>query len=100
MGVALGADHRHYAVEQEAQARFSGTTLTEFHRWGDADLLTEAVFDASSVLADGARYGEASVEVRYPASFLGLQRCVFVALTTTDAQLRGGTGQECSQSIG
>lgn len=100
LAAGLGAAHRQDTLAAEARTRFSGTTVRDFRAGVAADTLTEDVFDAPSVYADGARYAPSSVEVRYPASFFGVRRCVYVEWSTAAVTVRPESGRACAGLIG
>ncbi|MFE7457441.1 VanZ family protein [Streptomyces sp. NPDC057554] len=99
-GVFLGAEQRQASLERELHSRFAGTGLETYAAWEADDSLHEEVFDAVAVLADGIRHREDGVRVRYPASFLGLPRCVFVEWAPGDVAVHRGFGRECSVFMG
>ncbi|MFE2296541.1 VanZ family protein [Streptomyces sp. NPDC059452] len=99
-GVFLGAEQRQASLERELHGRFAGTGLETYSAWEADDSLYEEVFDAASVLADGTHQREDGVRVRYPASFLGLPRCVFVEWAPGDVAVHRGSGRECSVFMG
>ncbi|MHC5903949.1 VanZ family protein [Streptomyces sp. S6] len=97
----VGANHRQASLERELSDRFTGTDLATYTTWEADDRLYDQVFHAASVLADGARHrGGDDVQVRYPASFFGLSRCVFVEWTRDGATVRRGAGEECAVFMG
>lgn len=100
VGIHLGATHRQQSLVAQAEATFAGTTLKDYREWEAADSLTEEVFDALPVFADGARYFDSSVEVRYPATFFGVHRCVFVAWSDAEVVVRPESGTACTEFIG
>lgn len=99
-GLLVGAEHRQAALEQEVNALFAGTSLELYRDWEAEDLVTHEVFGAASVFADGTRHLDDAVRVRYPASFFGLRRCVFVEWTPGDVEIYRGAGAECTEFIG
>ncbi|MDK1474681.1 VanZ family protein [Streptomyces sp. 549] len=99
-GTYFGAQLRQASLEQELHDRFAGTSLETYSAWEADDVLYDEVFDAVSVLADGTRYLDDDVRVRYPASFFGLPRCVFVDWTPGDVAVHRGSGKECSTFMG
>jgi glycopeptide antibiotics resistance protein len=98
--VLVGADRHQRTLRHELQTAFAGTTKADIDRWNaDSTMLTE-VFDAVSVFADGTQYAPDEVEVRYPASFFGLHRCVFVIWTPATVRFELGSGDACTDFIG
>lgn len=96
VAVVVGADARQRDLETELLASFAGTDLGDYSRWEARDQLDSRVFAAVSVFSDGARYGQQSVQVRYPATFFGLPRCVFVQWTPDGVEVRPSSGQPCT----
>ncbi|MBB1246683.1 VanZ family protein [Streptomyces durbertensis] len=99
-GVLLGAEHRQASLERELNGRFAGTSLETYAAWEADDRLYEEVFAAASAFADGTRHRGDDVRVRYPASFFGLPRCVFVDWAPGDVAVHRGSGEECSAFMG
>ena len=95
----IGADRRQRSIEHELQAVFSGTTKADIDRWNASGTMLEEVFDAVSVFADGTEYATDEVKVRYPASFFGLHRCVFVVWTPTSVRFERESGDACTDFI-
>ncbi|GAB3119588.1 hypothetical protein GCM10027160_33910 [Streptomyces calidiresistens] len=94
--VFVGAERRSAALEAELTAHFAGTDLETYRAWEAEDLLYEKVFAAASVFTDGARHLDETARVRYPASFFGLRRCVFVDWTPDGVTTTKGAGSECT----
>lgn len=100
VGAHLGAAHRQEALARAAQERFGSTTIHDFHRWDATDRLSEEVFDALPAFSDGTRYSDGRVEVRYPATFFGIHRCVFVVWSDASVSIRREFGEPCAVFIG
>lgn len=98
--VLVGADRRQRSIEHQLQARFVGTTKADIDRWNVDGTMLDRVFGAVSAFADGTRYSPDQVTVRYPASFFGLHRCVFVVWTPTSVRFELGSGDACTDFIG
>jgi hypothetical protein len=96
----LGAEQRQQSLVAQAETTFAGTTLDDYRQWETADSLYEEVFAALPVFADGSRFSESSVEVRYPASFFGVRRCVFVLWADDEVAVRPESGHACVEFIG
>jgi hypothetical protein len=97
-GLMLGAANRQRSVEDELRQRFTSTTKAEVDAWlGDATGRgADELFSAISVRADGTRTTPDVTELRYPAKFLGLDRCVFVTWTADTVTFRKASGGACS----
>ncbi len=95
-GGLLGASQRQRSLEDSLRAEFAGTDLSSI----EARLADDpnAVFGAVSEFADGSYTSETSLEIRYPADFFGLQRCVFVIWTSTGVEFRKASGNACTRS--
>ena len=98
--VLVGADRHQLSLRHELQTAFAGTTKADVDRWNADGTMLPEVFDAVSVFADGTRYSRDEVEVRYPASFFGLHRCVFVIWTPTAVKFQLGSGDACTDFLG
>jgi glycopeptide antibiotics resistance protein len=98
--VLVGADRHQQSLRRELQTTFTGTTKADIDRWNADGTMNDEVFDAVSVFADGTQYSSDEVKVRYPASFFGLDRCVFVIWTTTSVRFELGSGDACTDFIG
>jgi hypothetical protein len=96
----VGADRRQRSVERELRAAFAGTTKTDIDRWNVNNTMLDQVFNAVSVFADGTQYSPGEVKVRYPASFFGMHRCVFVVWTPTSVRFEHRSGDACTEFIG
>jgi hypothetical protein len=98
--VVVGADRRQSSLEAGLADRFAGTTAQDYRAWEARDVLEQRVIDgAASVASDGEVVGPGWVAVRYPASFFGLRRCVFVLWGRAAVDVRGGSGSECTQLL-
>ena len=101
-GLLLGAANRQRSVEDELRERFAGTSKAEV----DAMLADmtgngpEELFSAISVRSDGVRTTPAATELRYPATFFSLERCVFVTWTAAGVTFRRAAGNACSTLLG
>lgn len=98
--VLVGADRRQRSIELELQTAFEGTTRADIDRWNADGTMLDEVFDAVSVFADGTEYSPEEVMVRYPASFYGLHRCVFVVWTETSVRFERESGDVCIDFMG
>lgn len=100
LGLQWGAQHRQDSLGAELRDRFHGASLQQYRTWEAEDRLTEEVFDAGPVFSDGARVEEGAVLVRWPASFLGVRRCVLVEWTPGAADVRPASGHRCTEFLG
>ena len=98
--VLVGADRHQQSLRRELQATFAGTTKADVDRWNADGAMLHVVFDAVSVFADGSQYTPDEVTVRYPASFFGLPRCVFVIWTSTAVEFKLASGDACTDFLG
>lgn len=91
----FGASQRQQSVEDALRAEFAGTDRSNI----EARLATDpnAVFGAAPEFADGTYTSETSLEIRYPADFFGLQRCVYVIWTTSGVEFHKATGHACTR---
>lgn len=97
-GWFVGAARRQDSVEHALRQRFANTTIDDVDTWlaDDPELLWSAVSDRS----DGSRRFEDAIEVRYPATFFSLHRCVFVTWTDTSVTFTKASGRDCTVFIG
>lgn len=97
-GWFVGASRRQDSVEHALRQRFANTTIDDVDAWlaDDPELLWSAVSDRS----DGSRRFEEAIEVRYPATFFSLHRCVFVTWTNTSVTFTKASGRDCTVFIG
>lgn len=94
----VGASHRQDRVAVELQAEFAGTTRSDVLALLDSD--PERVFGAVEARADGTEYLDTEVVVRYPATFFGLHRCVYVVWTDRTVSFEKSSGHDCTRFLG
>jgi hypothetical protein len=108
LGVALligaaavvGAGHRQRTIEDDLRQAFGGTTRAEIDAMLDAEQGDpEVVFAAIWVRPDGIRRTADTTELRYPASFFGLDRCVYAVWDDDGAEFRRTSGDACVVSL-
>ena len=98
-GWFLGASHRQGLLEEQLRRRFANTERAEIDAMLEGD--SESVWTVGSVRSDGSReLADGRLEIRYPAPFFGLHRCVFVTWSSSDVAFRGGSGDECTRFRG
>ena len=95
-----GAAARQARLEHELVRLYSSSSLQQFKRWERSGRLPQEVFARTSVSSDGASYGAGVVTIRYPASFFGIERCVFATWQTLGFAVRRGSGRECTTFLG
>lgn len=108
----VAADRRQAHIHDELVAVFADTSYSEIIEviQGDPEDSdrpnsdatfwdSEQVFGAISVRADGSRYTDDTVEVRWPADSPGFRRCVYVAWTRTGVSVRDRSGSACTDFI-
>jgi Glycopeptide antibiotics resistance protein len=93
----LGASRHQQSVEDELRAAFEGTDRAAVEALIDSD--PEEVFGAIGGWADGTWRSGQVLEIRYPAAFFGLQRCVFVRWDSTSVEFRRASGEGCTELI-
>jgi len=103
-GLALTVGTAHLLAQQRAdQLRgtlaetFRGTTLTDYQRWQTGDLLEQRVFAAVTPRADASDSTANAVTVRYPASVLGVHRCVLVTWRAAGVSIAVDAGSPCTR---
>lgn len=112
-GLLAGADRRQAQIHDELENAFVDTSFDEISAAlrGDPDdpdrfepgarfVDGEQIFSAISVRADGVRYADDRIELRWPARFFGFRRCVYVIWTPSAVQLRDLSGRACTEFIG
>lgn len=105
-----GADRRQARIRDELENAFLDTSYDEIDAVlrGDPDGLDadaqftdgEQIFSAVSVRADGFRYTDDQIELRWPALFFGFRRCVYVIWQPTSVEFRNLSGPACTDFIG
>jgi hypothetical protein len=93
----LGASRRQQRVESALRVAFAGTDRSSIEVILAAT--PNAVFGAVTDVADGIRRSDDALEIRYPATFFSLHRCVFVVWTSTSVDFRKASGQDCTDFI-
>ena len=97
-GWFIGASQRQQSVEDELQRRFANTTTDDIDALLAED--PEQLWSAISARSDGSRHLDDAIEVRYPATFFSLHRCVFVTWTKTSVTFRKASGDDCTAFLG
>ena len=108
-----GAHRRQARIHDELENVFAETTYDEIDAVVRADpdnldqlddssrfVDSEQIFGAISVRADGFRYTENQIEMRWPALFFGFRRCVYVTWTPSGVGFRNVSGGACTEFIG
>ena len=96
-GWFVGASRRQHDVEEGLRARFAGTTRADIEAMLETD--PGAVFGALTDYSDGTRYSDSTLEIRYPATFFSLHRCVYVVWSDTAVDFRRASGDDCTDFI-
>ena len=96
-GWFVGASRHQQAVEDALRIAFEGTDRSTIEATLTAD--PSAVFGAVTDFADGTRYSDDALEIRYPATFFSLHRCVYVTWTSTGVGFRTASGRDCTDFI-
>lgn len=96
IGWFVGASQRQAHVRSVLEERFGGTDLDFITDLIDKD--AQSVFVVDGIRGDGGKF-EDRVELRYPATFFSLHRCVSVIWTSDDMQIRNGSGNDCTRLI-
>ena len=108
-----GADRRQARIHDELESAFADTSYAEIAAVLQGDTVdpdrldadarfddSEQIFSAISIRADGSRYTEEQIELRWPAVFVGVRRCVYVIWTRTSVEFRDLSGSACTDFIG
>lgn len=96
-GWVIGASHRQQNVEDVLRTRFAGTDRTDIEALLESD--PSAVFGATASYSDGTRYSDSTIEIRYPATFFSLHRCVFAVWNDDGVEFRKASGHDCTDFI-
>ncbi len=97
-GWFIGAARRQLSVEDRLRHRFSETSKGDIDRLLSND--PEAVWSAVAERADGIRYADDAIEIRYPATFFGLHRCVLVTWGAATLTFTKASGHDCTVFFG
>lgn len=96
-GCYVGASSRQQNVEDALRAEFEGTDRADIEMRLDLD--PDGVFGALSDFADGTRYSEDRIEIRYPATFFSLHRCVYAVWDSNGVEFKKASGHACTDFI-
>ena len=96
-GWFVGASNRQQHVEDVLRSKFEGTDRAEIEALMESD--SSAVFGAADDYANGTRYSNDTIEIRYPATFFSLHRCVFVVWNSEGVEFRKASGHDCTDFI-
>jgi hypothetical protein len=96
-GWFVGASRRQQRVEDALRAAFEGTDRSSIEAMLES--APEQVFGATTDFADGTRYSDDALEIRYPATFFSLHRCVYVVWNSTGVEFRKASGRDCTDFI-
>lgn len=108
-----GAERNQRNIRHELERAFSDTTYAEVYAVligdpDDPDRLSagtrfddsEQIFGAISVRADGSRAADDRIELRWPARFFGMSRCVYVTWTPATVEFDDRSGSVCTDFMG
>lgn len=105
-----GADRHQAQLRSELETALGDTTYDDIDAVlrGDPGQLradarftdSEQIFSAASVRADGFRYTDDRIELRWPALYFGFRRCVYVIWQPTTVEFRNVSGSACTDFIG
>ena len=97
LALFVGASRHQQQIEDSLRIEFEGTNRSRIDDMLAKD--SNAVFGAAIDVADGTRSTEDQLEIRYPAAFFGLQRCVYVVWTSAGVEFRKASGRACTDFI-
>jgi hypothetical protein len=108
-----GAERNQRNIRHELERAFFDTSYAEVSAVlvgdpDDPDRLSagtrfddsEQIFGAISVRADGSRTGDDRIELRWPARFFGMSRCVYVTWTPATVEFDDRSGSACTDFMG
>ncbi len=96
-GWFIGASSRQQNVEDVLRTTFAGTNRADIEALLESD--PSAVFGASGDYSDSTRYSDDTIEIRYPATFFSLHRCVFAVWDSEGVEFRKASGHDCTNFI-
>lgn len=96
-GWFAGASNRQQNVEDVLRTKFAGTDRANIEALLESD--PSAVFGATADYSDGTRYSADTIEIRYPATFFSLHRCVFAIWDSDGVEFRKASGSDCTAFI-
>lgn len=98
VGWFAGASQRQSTTRSAVVERFDGIDLASIQDEIESD------FDAVATAVPGVRGDyfllDDSVELRYPATFFGLHRCVYATWTGDEMAIRNASGDDCTRFLG
>ncbi len=98
VGWFAGASQRQSNTRSAVIQRFDGIDLASIQEEIESD------FDAVVTAVPGVRGDyfllDDSVELRYPATFFGLHRCVYATWTGDEMAIRNASGDDCTRFLG
>lgn len=94
------AQWQQHTLYQQASQTFDTTDLTEYTRWQQSgpDIVEQRLFSALSVRVDDSR-GDPTPQLRWPATFLGVRRCVVAEFRPQGVAVTRRSGDSCSQPL-
>jgi hypothetical protein len=93
------AAQRQRAVERELIAELTVTTRSEIDAMLSDPVAAERLFSRISVRPDGVSRTADAIELRYPATFLGLDRCVTITWVAAGAVVERRSGSPCTDPL-
>ena len=96
---ALAAHHRD-AVVSELKHQFRNDDIRQWRLWNSQGTVGDHVFRAAGTFSDGSSTRRSTVTVRYPASFLGVQQCVYAVWSASGVTVSARSGPVCTVFLG
>jgi len=94
----VGAERRQDSVRSTVAERFGNTDLKTLQDELASD--PEAVWGAVPGVRADYFTTDDSATLRFPATFFGLQRCVYATWTVDDIEIRDASGDDCTRFLG
>jgi hypothetical protein len=94
-----GAARRQRTIERELVAELSTTTRSDVDAMLSDPVAAERLFSRISVRPDGVSRTPTAIELRYPATFLGLHRCVTITWLAVGPVVERHSGSPCTDPL-
>lgn len=94
-----GAAQRQRTIERELVAELTTTTRSDVDAMLSDPVAAERLFSRISVRPDGVSRMPTAIELRYPATFLGLHRCVTITWLAAGPVVERHSGSPCTDPL-
>jgi hypothetical protein len=90
---------RERGVEHQLLDRFSGTTLANYRRWDETNVLNSTAFQVDRLSSDGSTISADQATVRFPVNTFGIRRCVLAIWTAPGFHVQRESGTPCAEFL-